>query len=355
MPRPRSHQFDPAKPPWVHCVSRCVRRAFLCGTDHSGNDVEHRKLWIEQRLRLLSQQAACDVAAYAVMSNHLHVVLRMRPEVAAGWPARDVVCRWLSIWPRERLPDGSAVLPQEAEILRLAADAALVARWRERLCDLSWTMKALKEHLARRANKEDGCSGAFWEGRFKSVPLLDQAALVACMAYVDLNPIRAKVADRPEGSRFTGAYERIRVRKAVRAAARLRKAGSHEQASVVLRKAGIDARRSDADRASWLTPIVCCQANGSPLSLDDYLILVDRTGRIIREGKRGSIPADLLPILRRLDIDIDNWIACMLGWRQFLGAAVGGMAARVAEATRRGIHWVQNRCGLFTSERLAQE
>jgi len=110
MPRPRSHQFDPAKPPWVHCISRCVRRAFLCGTDHSGNDVEHRKLWIEQRLRLLSQQAACDMAAYIVLSNHLHVALRMRPGVASGWSARDVVCRWLSIWPRERLPDGSAVL-----------------------------------------------------------------------------------------------------------------------------------------------------------------------------------------------------------------------------------------------------
>ena len=212
MPQPRKLQFDPANPPWVHCISRCVRRAFLCGRDHDGTDVEHRKLWVEQRLRLLAQQAACDVTAYAVMSNHLHVALRMRPELAAGWSAREVVCRWLAIWPRERLPDGSAVRPQEAVILRLAADAEQVARWRERLSDLGWCMKALKEHLARRANKEDGCSGAFWEGRFKSVPLLDQAALVACMAYVNLNPIRAQVADRPEQSRFTGAYERIRVR-----------------------------------------------------------------------------------------------------------------------------------------------
>ena len=353
MPRPRSHQFDPAKPPWVHCISRCVRRAFLCGRDHSGNDVEHRKLWIEQRLRRLSQQDACDEASYMMESNHQHEVKRVRPKVAAGWSAREVVCRWLAIWPRERLPDGAVVLPGEAEILRLAADVEQVARWREHLADLAWTMKALKENLARRVNHEDRCSGAFWEGRFKSVPLLDQAVLVACMAYVDLNPIRAKVADRHEKSRFTGVYERIRVRKAVRAAGRLRTAGSHEQAAAVLRKAGIDARRSDVDRASWLTPVVCCQANGSPLSLDDYLTLVDRTGRIIREGKRGSIPADLLPILLRLDIDIDNWVACMLDWRQFLGAAVGGIAARVSEATRRGIHWVQNRCGLFTAEARA--
>jgi len=274
----------------------------------------------------------------------------MRPELAAGWSAREVVCRWLAIWPRERLPDGSAVRPQEAVILRLAADAEQVARWRERLSDLGWCMKALKEHLARRANREEGCSGAFWEGRFKSVPLLDQAALVACMAYVDLNPIRAQVADRPEKARFTGAYERIRVRKAVRAAARLRSVGKAEQATALLRKAGIDARIGDADKASWLTPIVCCQAEGSPLSLDDYLTLVDRTGRIITQGKRGSIPPDLMPILKRLDIDIDKWLACMLGWRQFLGAAVGGVAARVAEASRRGLRWLQNRCGLFAGD-----
>ena len=124
----------------------------------------------------------------------------------------------------------------------------------------------------------------------------------------------------------------------MRAAARLRSVGKAEQATALLRKAGIDARIGDADKASWLTPIVCCQAEGSPLSLDDYLTLVDRTGRIITQGKRGSIPPDLLPILPRLDIDIDHWLACMLGWRQFLGAAVGGVAARVAEWLRpRGV------------------
>jgi REP element-mobilizing transposase RayT len=317
--------------------------------DHGGNDVEHRKQWVERRLRLLSRQAACDVASYAVMSNHLHVVLRMRPERAAGWSAREVVCRWLAIWPRERLPDGTAVMPGEAEILRLAADAAQVARWRGRLSDLGWTMKALKENLARRANKEDGCSGAFWEGRFKSVPLLDQAALVACMAYVDLNPIRAKVADRPEQSRFTGAYERIQARKTVRAAAKLRRLGKADAARDLLHKAGIDARLSDADKACWLTPIAVCVNDGRPLSLDEYLTLVDMTGRIIREGKRGAIPAALEPILRRLDIDIDNWVACMLGFRQFLGAAVGSVAARVVEAGRRGLQWMQNRCKLFAN------
>ena len=373
MTIPRAKQFDASSPPWLHCISRCVRRAYLCGTDPAGRDVEHRKGWVEARLRLIARSAACEVAGYAVMSNHLHVVLRMRPDLAAGWSAMEVVRRWLAIWPRERLSDGTPVEPSCQELEQLAKNTAQVAIWRQRLGDLGWTMKALKEDLSRRANKEDECSGAFWEGRFKSVPLLDQAALVSCMAYVDLNPIRAKVAKTPETSQFTGAYERIRVRQAVRKAAGLRRAGDADGAAKVLAKAGIvsgnhpggpgsprfewgglaDGRRladspdDEADRASWLTPIACCVADGDPLTLDEYLTLVDGTGRIIRNGKRGAIPAELAPILARLDLDIERWLDCMLGWRQFLGAAVGRLASRAVEATRRGLQWVQNRCALF--------
>jgi len=208
-------------------------------------------------------------------------------------------------------------------------------------------MKALKEAISRRANAEDRCSGAFWEGRYKSVPLLDQAALVACMAYVDLNPIRAKVAKTPEASRFTGAYERIRARQTMRKAAALRRQGDADGARKLMQKAGIDQRLRNEDKASWLTPIACCQIDGSPLSLDDYLTLVDATGRIIRGDKRGHIPPELAPILARLDIELKAWLRCMLGWRQFLGSVVGGLAARAAEAGRRGLRWVQNRCGLF--------
>ena len=108
-----------------------------------------------------------------------------------------------------------------------------------------------------------------------------------------------------------------------------------------------------ADRASWLTPIACCVADGAPLTLDDYLTLVDSTGRIIRSGKSGVIPTELAPILARLDLDVERWLDCMLGWRQFLGAAVGRLASRAVEATRRGLQWVQNRCALFVTTALA--
>ena len=101
MPVPRRKQFVPSNPPWVHCISRCIRRAFLAGQDHDGRDVEHRKRWIKHRLRLLSQAAAFDVEALVVLSNHIHIVGRIRQDRARTWSAREVVCRWLmSICPR---------------------------------------------------------------------------------------------------------------------------------------------------------------------------------------------------------------------------------------------------------------
>jgi REP element-mobilizing transposase RayT len=292
------------------------------------------------------------VAGFAVMANHVHVIVKMDRSAAMMWDAVEVVRRWLSIYPRKYLSDNTPVLPSDDELAFLAANKVQVAHWRLRLSDLGWFMKAFKEPIARRANKEDGCAGAFWEGRYHSAVLLDQTALIACMAYIDLNPIRAKITDRPERSKFTSAYRRIRARNRHRAAEKI-KAEKSREAERLLAKAGLHKNATHNEDGLWLTPLKHCIV-GEPLANkrltpDEYLTLLDTTGRLLKQGKRGTIPPELAPILQRLDLSIDAWLATMLGWRLFaLGAALGHHAARAAEATRRGLRWLRNRCPLFT-------
>ena len=348
MTTARSRILDPSRPTWVHCTSRCVRRAFL-----AGGKFEHRKAWVEDRLELLAKSFAVEVAGYAVMSNHLHVIVRMDSAAAQELSALEVARRWLSVYPRKYLADGTAQLPGEAEIAALAKNVFKVAKWRKRLADLGWFMKALKEPLARRANREDACKGTFWEGRFHSVPLLDQAALIAAMAYVDLNPVRAKMVDRPETATFTAGHRRITARNRHAAAQKI-KAKEPKRASELLAKAGLDEQAKHAEDGLWLCPLSRCMAGeklaNQRFTLDDYLRLLDVTGRLIKEGKRGSIPAELAPILVRLDISVEAWLATMLGWRMFgFSSALGHAATRSAEATRRGLQWIKNRCPLFAA------
>src|SRR6186713_3368417 len=274
-----------------HCIARCVRRAFLCGKDPvSGKNFEHRKAWARDRLQRLAEAFAIDVGAYAVMANHLHIVLKQRPDLAKECSAEEVTRRWRHAFPKVRDDEGlsePARLMLEAE----AADPKLVAQRRERLSDLSWFMRGLCEPIARRANREDGCTGRFWEGRFKSVALLDDAAVLACSAYVDLNPVRAGIAKTPETSLFTSAKERI---DGVKAAAqdRARPAVKSNRSS-----RAASARRAELPGA-WLAQLVAERPGRKPsvakpwLSLDlaDYLKLFDWTGRQVRSDKRGVIP-----------------------------------------------------------------
>ena len=342
----RTKLLDETRPTWVHCTSRCVRRAFLAGGKY-----EHRKAWVADRMEMLAKCFAVEVAGYAVMSNHLHLIVRMDPAAVQAWPALEVARRWLSVYPRKYLKDGTAQLPSEAEIAMLASNAFKVALWRKRLANLGWFMKALKEPLARRANREDNCAGTFWEGRFHSVPLLDQPALIAAMVYVDLNPVRAKMADRPETSDFTAGQRRIGARNRHAAATKIVER-EPVKAAAVLAKAGLHAGARHAEDGLWLCPLERCQA-GEPLanqriSVDDYLTLLDATGRLIKAGKRGAIPPELAPILARLDLSVESWLATMLGWRMFgFSSALGQAATRSAEAARRGLQWIRNRCPLF--------
>ena len=296
MPRPRRTQISLEDTPYYHCCSRVVRRAFLCGDDsYSGKNYDHRRVWVESLLFELEAVFAIDVAAFAVMSNHLHVVLRVDIDSANGWTDREVLEQWHKLFKGDELTQKfvKGELVEAHEVSRLKHSIAL---YRSRLCDISWFMRCLNEPIARQANQEDNCTGRFWEGRFKSQALLDEAAVLACMIYVDLNPIRAQLANTPEQSDHTSIQLRIRA------------ALKGEQPSNLLPFIG-----NECDN----------QPNGIEFSLTDYLQLVEDTGRIIRNDKRGSISENSGKLLTRLNIPHDNWLKLTTEFGKLFHGPVG--------------------------------
>ena len=210
MATPRRQLVDPDVPLFYHVVSRCVRRSWLCGFDRqSRRDYTHRKDWLVKRLKQLGQAFAVDIYAYAIMSNHFHLVVYLDPKAALGWTDYEVVDRWLLACP-PKLPDGS-IDENLKEDLRSTymGDREKLGALRDKLSSLSIFMKLLKQPIARRANLEDKCTGHFFDQRFYSGALLSNEAVLAAMAYVDLNPIRAKIAQTLVDAEHTSIYERL--------------------------------------------------------------------------------------------------------------------------------------------------
>ena len=207
MTRARYSQVSLDSTSYYHCICRCVRRAFLCGQDHySGQDYEHRRQWVVDRLAVLGEVFAIDLCAYAVMSNHYHVVLRINQKKALGWSDQEVAERWMQLFSGPLIV--KRWLKGETEAAQDLKAEEIVQTWRERLYDLGWFMKCLNEYLARKANEEDCCKGRFWESRYKCQALLDEKAVLQCMAYVDLNPVRAAMEETPEESDYTSIQQR---------------------------------------------------------------------------------------------------------------------------------------------------
>jgi hypothetical protein len=309
MTQPRSHIAPHHSPGAFHCVQRCVRRAFLCGVDHySGRSFEHRRGWIEQRIRLVAECFAVAIDAYAVMSNHLHLVLHIDPGEALRWPDDEVAKRWVRLFPPREDSDDAV----EAKRLRLLADPVRIETLRQRLGNLSWLMRCLVEPIARRANREDGCKGRFWEGRFKCQALCDERAILAAMAYVDLNPIRAGMADRLETSAYTSAAERIS-----------------------------QARTDSTLATSRLRPIAGGLRPTFDITTADYLHILDWTGRQLAPGKRGRIAPDTPAVLTIIDHDETRWATRVAAFGSGWHRAAGSAQDLIAIAERMGQQWLK--------------
>ena len=280
----RSQQICVSDTPYYHIISRCVRRAFLCGEDAlTGQSFEHRRQWLIDRIKKVASVFAIDICSYAVMSNHYHLVLKIGSN--GNWTEKQVLITWQTLYSLpvmcqrhlrgDELDDSSMRLVQK-----------YAAKYRERLCSISWFMKSINEYISRMANEEDRCTGHFWESRFKSQALLDERALLTCMAYVDLNPIRACMAKSLNDSEFTSIKERI------------------EESSTDL----IPFGKGD---------------NDLPYYLSSYIDLVDETGRVIRDGKKGYISHKLGSALTKLELNPDTWIDELKGFKSVGYSAVG--------------------------------
>jgi len=267
MTLPRNQLISIEETPYYHIVSRCVRRAFLCGKDkYSGKSYEHRRGLIVDRVKFLASVFNIKICSYAIMSNHYHLVLKVND--TKDWSIHQVLISWSSLCNLPYLCQ-KFLNKQDMDKAEMREVLSLTDEYRKRLMSISWFMKLLNQDIAFQANAEDGCKGHFFESRFKSQALLDERALLTCMAYVDLNPIRAAMAYSPEDSDYTSIQERINNKK---------------------------------------TDLLSFAHTGIDYALTDYLQLVDGTGRAIIEGKSGFIPKELPDILRRLDLNPETWL-----------------------------------------------
>jgi len=287
----------------------------LCGLDSvTGKDFDHRRGWIENRILELQTAFCIDVCAYAVMSNHYHVVLYVDQAQCEGLATAEVIERWQGLFNGTLLTQRYA-LGEPLSQAELQAVEEKVAVWRARLMDISWFIRCVNEWVAKEANAEDGCTGRFWEGRYKSQALLDEKALAACMAYVDLNPVRAAMAKVPEASEYTSVKQRSKQAKQ----------------SVKSMTNPNHIKHQPKDLMPFVGNPRMNMPKGLPFALKDYLELVDWTGRQVRANKRGSISSAIPPLLERMGMEPDKWMMaschfearfkCLVGARQSLSKA----------------------------------
>lgn len=351
MTKARFEQIDLDSTPFYHCYVRCVRRAYLCGEDRfTGENFDHRKQWIVSRLKFLSYVYAIDICAYAVMSNHYHVVLHVDKARADSWSDEEVVERWMQLYKGDVLVNRWLQTPNDLPQATLMAVKEVIAKWRVRLHSIDWFMRGINETIARMANEEEGCKGRFWEGRYKSQALLDEVALLSCMAYVDLNPVRADMADDLASSDFTSIQQRIHEYglssksgyKKVTQAYKKQQAIEKEMGLDVLPKA--DLKPFDGSAHTEISVAL-------PFTLADYFDLVDSTGREIRSDKRGAIIPGSQRLLHALGVDPDAWIDHIQQFGLRYRCGVGSVVKLAEYAVKKDKKWLK---GVSQSSKMYQ-
>ncbi|QDV83892.1 hypothetical protein [Stieleria magnilauensis] len=317
----RGDKIDPREVQIVHAISRTTRACRLFGDDPlSGKNCDHRKGWIEGLIEHFAGQFAIDVLAYSVLSSHHHQMLRSRPDIVQTWDDTEVARRWLMICPKRKDDHGNPLPPSESELNTIRNCPIRLKQIRLRLSDVSWWMRLMNQRVAQRANREDDSSGRFFEDRFKGIPVIDDESVLACAVYVDLNWIRACMAETLELSNHTSAQRRIEAITAETQAPASDPASAPTSASEPADRRGRPLADSflapvDLNEATELPgpqPSQCdarCSDKGFlPISAAEYLELLDWSARQSAVGKPGRTPDTLPPILIRLGLSPTVWL-----------------------------------------------
>jgi hypothetical protein len=317
MTTARKHFMKADKIGTYHLTVRCVRRSFLNGIDdYSGKDYSHRKSWVPDKIRELFKAYAIEIAGYAGMDNHFHLVARNRPDLLKDLPPIEIAARWLMIHPTKKMKNEKRNTPskEELEYLLLKHEADEL---RSRLSDISWFMWELNQYIAVKANREDKCKGAFFESRFSSQNLADDAAILTCMIYCDLNPIRAQITDSIETSFYTSGFIRYQAEEAknnLSKAEELKKSTPNKKLNQRQEKE-INIQKEVAKKVDWLASIEKIDLNlknneRTPIlniTTKKYLELLDYTGREYHKDKPGIIPGSIAPILAVMGLSQKQW------------------------------------------------
>jgi len=249
-------------------------------------------------------------------------VLQVDKVSADSWSMDEVIARWYQLFNGHLLVD-RYLAGDEISTAHFKAVESLSELWRARLYDISWFMKCLNEDISRQANKEDNCTGKFWEGRFKSQALLDETALLSCMAYVDLNPVRAGIAKNVQESDFTSIKERLIQYNAYTHG----KNNPHKEYT------------TSAQPHALLPFSGVVDSHALPFSYRDYFELVDWSGRHIDPKKRGHIDSKQPKLLGIIGLEEDDWLTTVKEFRRQYGSFAGSEHQLRRYAHNHGMSW----------------
>ena len=307
----RSELIDSESGGYYHLISRCVRRAWLCGIDkETGKDYNNRRDWIENRIIELASIFSIEVYAYAVLSNHYHLVIYSDPQAPQKWSDQEVAERWLKLYPGKlNEPEFQAL--RHMRLQAIMADKDLLIEYRMRLGSLSWLMRCINEPIAKRSNAEDFVKGHFWEARFTSQALLDETAALTCMAYVDLNPIRAGMTEKLEESHHTSIKKRLQS-------------------------------MDDKKLGDTITTIAGKVRNRTmTIPLKDYIDLVEWTGKEIVHPGKAAIPPHLNSVFERLNLNQKNWPDQVQHYGSNYYRIVGNLDSIFEKTKQLGQSWIK--------------